>query len=553
MTTQPFDELESRGPWRLNRQTALPVVAAIGAAVVAYLYVVHGALATVMLTSALMALASTVRWITESLPSERREQVEQLIATIDEHLRPWAHGQAERAWRQTESARLRVRSSLRPLHDAVDAAVERHVPTEHQHRVAQVAMVAASVMTALAVVAAATPQARSSQLAVSRGSTPAVAAAPAVAAVAPPLPHDAKGATTPAVAAPAHPAAATAAKAAASNVPKERGPLPVGKGMWIWLPERAEGGNAKAIVDRATSAGLSHIYVKVGSSVDGLVNVDFLKQLLPAAHAAHIRVYGWDFPYLDNWQDDVNRAIAAANITAPGGHRLDGFTADIELQSMGVNISPASALAYGGQLRRALGPKYPLIATVPRPSPALTSYPFAELAVNFDALAPMVYWLNREAGNDVAGALFALARYGRPVLPIGQAYDGAAEGGRPGVPSPEEIKRFMQVAEQFGAPAVSFWSWQHANDPAWAAIHAAPQFTLPAAPNPMYPGQIHAYQSLLNSLGFPVKPTNQLDQQTASAVAAYQLRAHLPVTGVIDAATRAMLLTPFAPPIQPQG
>jgi peptidoglycan hydrolase-like protein with peptidoglycan-binding domain len=65
----------------------------------------------------------------------------------------------------------------------------------------------------------------------------------------------------------------------------------------------------------------------------------------------------------------------------------------------------------------------------------------------------------------------------------------------------------------------------------------------------MHPGQIRAYQALLTSLGFPVKLTNQLDSQTADAVATYQQRAHLPVTGVIDVATRAMLLTPFSPPI----
>jgi hypothetical protein len=321
--------------------------------------------------------------------------------------------------------------------------------------------------------------------------------------------------------------------------------------MWIWIPERAEGGDVAAIVARAHAVGLTHLYVKIGSSVDGFVNQDFLARLLPAAHAAGIRVYGWDFPYLTHWQDDVNRALAAINFT-PGGHRLDGFTADIELRSMGVDISPASATSYGSELRKAVGSDYPLIATVPRPSDQLVDYPFAELAASFDALAPMVYWLNREPGGDVAGALSALARFGKPIMPIGQAYDGAPEGGRPGVPPRAELLRFMQVAEQNSATAVSFWSWQHADQQAWDAIRDAGEFTLPAAPNPFSPAQIRAYQALLTSLGFPVSLTAKLDSQTASAVALYQLRANLPVTGVIDSATRATMLTPFAPPIHPR-
>ena len=79
-------------------------------------------------------------------------------------------------------------------------------------------------------------------------------------------------------------------------------------------------------------------------------------------------------------------------------------------------------------------------------------------------------------GTDVANALQFLSRYGKPVMPIGQAYDGASEGGRPGVPPPAELLRFMNVAKQYGATAVSFWSWQHVNQPAWQAIHDGPSF-----------------------------------------------------------------------------
>jgi hypothetical protein len=341
--------------------------------------------------------------------------------------------------------------------------------------------------------------------------------------------------------------------APAPEPPKLRGALPVGKGMWLYVPEQIEGGNVDALVARAKAVGLTHVYVRTGSSRMGFYAGEYLNRLLPAAHAAGIRVYAWDFPYLDNWEADVGRAAFAIGYTTPDGHRVDGFSADIETRSQGVNVRPDTALAYGAGLRRAVGLDYPLIATVPRPSAQLVTYPFAEVVTWFDAIAPMVYWLNRESGEDAAGAMAALRVFNKPIMPIGQAYDGAGEGGRPGVPSANEIWRFMAVSEAEGAAAVSFWSWQHADQEAWDAIRDAGEFRLPAAPDGQTPAQLRAYQVLLTSLGFPVGSDGVWGPATAAAVSAYQRAARLPVTGAIDAATKTLLLTPFAPPVKPAG
>ncbi len=336
-------------------------------------------------------------------------------------------------------------------------------------------------------------------------------------------------------------------------VPAARGALPVGKGMWLWKPEAIEGGNPEAVVIKAHQAGLTHLYVRTGSSVVGFNSSQYLNDLLPRAHRMGLRVYGWDFPYFSNVQDDVNRALTAIRHEAPGGHRLDGFTADIELRSMGVNITPETAFDYGVGLRKGVGPNYPLIATVPRPSSALVTYPFAHVASSFDAVAPMVYWLGRDPGADVAGAIRDLSVLNKPIIPVGQAYDGFAEGGPPGVPSRGEIQRFIQVADEQGAIGVSFWSWQHATREAWDAVRDAPQFSLPStppgAPIGFTPGQIRMYQALLSSLGFATPTTGQWSEDTTLAVRRYQEAARLPVTGIIDHATRALLLTPFPSPL----
>ena len=362
-------------------------------------------------------------------------------------------------------------------------------------------------------------------------------------------------ASTPPATAPAaaEAAAVPTAPAADRTIPALRGALPVGKGMWIWLAEEAEGGDPAAIVARAESVGLTHLIVRTASLSQGFYAGPFLDRLLPLAHAANIRVYAWDFPYLDNVDADVARAVQAITYLTPDGHRVDGYVADIELKSMGVNVTPDTGKHFGVALRRAVGPNYPLIACVPRPNPALTDYPFADVVAAFDAIAPMVYWLHGDPGNHLAGALRDLAAYGKPVLPVGQAYDAAAEGGPPGVPSRDELIRFMQAGDELGAAGVSWWSWQHATQEAWDAIRDAAEFRLPVGDPAAYTaGQVKAYQTLLHSLGFPTPIDGSWGEPTGLAVQAYQEAARLPVTGVIDDVTRQLLLTPFAPPVQPQ-
>lgn len=259
--------------------------------------------------------------------------------------------------------------------------------------------------------------------------------------------------------------------------PPPKPQMPEGKGMWVWKPEVSDHGDVAYMVARAKGTGLTHLFVRTGSTWDGFQNAAFLNQLLPAAHAAGLKVYGWDFPKLSDTQVDVARAVDALRFTAPGGHNLDGFAADIETASEGTNFTAPLAAAYGQALRQAMGPSMLLIAVVPNPTPQmLAKYNYDAVVPAFDVIAPMVYWLNREPGTDVLRAMQVLSRYHKPLMPIGQAYDGAPEGGRPGVPPPAEILRFMNIASENGAVGVSFWSWQHANPPAWEAIREGPSF-----------------------------------------------------------------------------
>jgi hypothetical protein len=260
--------------------------------------------------------------------------------------------------------------------------------------------------------------------------------------------------------------------------------LPTGKGMWIYEFPRTEKGNMQAIVAKAVATGITHVYPRMGSHWDGFNARKHLDAFLPVAHAAGLKVFGWDFPRLgDSLASDIERARTMINYTSPSGDRLDGFSADIETINEGSHVSPAVALVYGRALREIAGPNFTLIATVPRPSPRhRPTYPYAEIVESFDAIAPMVYWLNRQPHTDVIGAMDELAKLGKPIFPVGQAYDGRPEGGRPGVPPPEELQGFMKAALDKGATGVSFWSWQAANGPAWTAIRDASEFRGPGQP-----------------------------------------------------------------------
>lgn len=294
-----------------------------------------------------------------------------------------------------------------------------------------------------------------------------------------PARDDTPAAPTPPAEDPALPPASTPAAAAASVSAVDR--LPRGKGMWIHYLERAEGGDPAALVARATAAGLTHVFVRLGSPKTGFSGKGDLARLLPAAHAAGLQVVGWDFPFLDDPAADAARGAEEIAYRTPDGHGVDAFTADIETGGEGVNLTAAAADAYGEGLRRLVGPEFPLIATVPKPTVA-RAYPYTEVTRHFDAIAPMVYWLTGDPVADVVKSIDALAPLGKPILPIGQAYDGAVDGWPGGAPSKDAIARFIAAASSKGVRGLSFWVWHHATADQWAAITEARQFDPPPPP-----------------------------------------------------------------------
>lgn len=249
-------------------------------------------------------------------------------------------------------------------------------------------------------------------------------------------------------------------------------PTPIaGKGMWIWLYDTIFRGDPDRIVRYAVAHGLSHIYVRSGSSNVGLKGWEDVAEILPAAHRAGLKVIAWDFPYLRDPGADVRRARWVLNQKV-AGHSVDGFAADVETRSEGTVLTRFRARRYANWLR-AVSPGKFIILVPPRPNPYTVSfYPYDVLVPKFDAVAPMVYWGKRKPNDETRWAINYLKRFGKPVAPIGQSFDMGPEGGPKGPPSSGAVIRFMVASQTDGAVGVSFWSWQHTPRYLWETIRS---------------------------------------------------------------------------------
>lgn len=239
-----------------------------------------------------------------------------------------------------------------------------------------------------------------------------------------------------------------------------------GKGIWLTVWPRTHL-DVQAVVAEVHAAGLDQIWLRTGGSGQGFYAGPTLKQLVPAAHAAGIYVIAWDFPTLSDPRADAQRAADAL------GLGVDGFSADIETAAEGTHLSARRVRYYLSLVRAAAGDR-PVVATVmPPTSYWLAVYPYRAEAPFVDAFAPMVYWSCTEPGAAVRQAILAL-RGLRPVVPIGQDFNMGPTDGRPGLPTPREIWRFVDVAHRLGAPGVSLYDLESGGEPQLAALSAYP-------------------------------------------------------------------------------
>ena len=247
-----------------------------------------------------------------------------------------------------------------------------------------------------------------------------------------------------------------------------------GTGIWVTV---FKGGtvDAAAIVDHAAKAHMHSIWVRTGSTHDGLYAASVLEDLLPMAHAKHLAVIAWDFPTLSDPAADAARMVATLAVTVDGQH-VDGVSPDVETRSEGVFLTGKRVASYFSRISAKAGSR-PVIATVLRPTDAnwLSSagYPYRAEAPYVDAFAPMVYWSCTEPGAATQQAVDRLRTLGKPVHTVGQAYDMGAYGRR-GTPGPLETWRFLDVSKRRGAVGASLYFYTGMKGTTWRTVSAYP-------------------------------------------------------------------------------
>jgi len=236
------------------------------------------------------------------------------------------------------------------------------------------------------------------------------------------------------------------AKAASLTVVK-------GKGLWA-TPMGKSVVDVDRLVTQAQATGVRSIWIRTGGTRQGYYGDQFLPVLVPAAHRAGLRVIAWDFPFLSDPVADATRAKRALD------SGVDAFSPDVETAAEGTYVTTRRLRVYLGLVRSYAG-KRPVIATVPRPSPARKTFPYSAFVPYADVFAPMVYWSCKEPGALVQQTLQTLGKL-LPVAPVGQAYDMGPEGGRRGTPSRAETLRFLDAARRGGAIGASLWTVEQA-------------------------------------------------------------------------------------------
>jgi len=246
--------------------------------------------------------------------------------------------------------------------------------------------------------------------------------------------------------------------------------------MWIYEWHHSNGGRASAIVARAKHVGLSSLYLRTGSSWDGLTAGRTLPALLHATRGSKLRVIAWDFPRLKRPARDARRMAHAAWLgRAHRDPHVAAVAPDIETPAEGTFNAAWRVRLYLHVLRKHLPAGVSILSTVPWPSSyRRRDYPYWTVARGSDVLVPMAYWYNNSPGLVTARSMRYLRQFRKPVAPVGQGYDGKLD-----VPSlhhnnlAREVPVFLRTAAHAGARAVSIWSWQSAKPATWRALARA--------------------------------------------------------------------------------
>lgn len=173
-----------------------------------------------------------------------------------------------------------------------------------------------------------------------------------------------------------------------------------GLGAWIDLFDMDL--DADAYIAQMAGSGVRTLYLQTGRSNSDSQMDPRAGRWLVAAHEAGMKVVGWYLPFYSKPQVDLIRTLHVANYTYQG-HSFDGVGVDIEYRAAvpGVFTWNRRVSEHLKQVRKALGPGYPLAAIPPTPLQMRVApthwagFPWQNLGKFSDAILLMSYWSDR--------------------------------------------------------------------------------------------------------------------------------------------------------------
>jgi hypothetical protein len=252
-----------------------------------------------------------------------------------------------------------------------------------------------------------------------------------------------------------------------------------GLGTWVDIYDGSVYAAPERAAQRMAARRVTTVWVETanfGAPAD-VVDPSRLGRLVDALHARGIRVVAWYLPGHVKPALDSRRSLAMLAFRTPEGGAFDGLALNIESTKLrNAALRSRRAVALTHELREAAGDT-PL-AIVPfnprglerRPS-TWPGFPWAELAEEADAFAPMVYTGGAYKGFDatygyVTRALRLLrANTGRPDVQIHVA------GGVADRLGPEELAGFVAAVSDDGSTiGVSLYDWMTTPPRAWKSL-----------------------------------------------------------------------------------
>jgi len=230
-----------------------------------------------------------------------------------------------------------------------------------------------------------------------------------------------------------------------------------GKGFYIWQIRRCEAGNAGAIANVASQAGLSHVLIKIADgtnpyNIDSATGSDLVPPVVTALHERNIQAWGWHYVY--GYEPLKEADIAVLRVKNLG---LDGYAIDAEAQYEQSGMD-SSARSFMSRLRAGL-PTFPVALSSYRYPSVHPNLPWQAFLEKCDLNMPQVYWV--EADNPGEQLIRCNREFGaispsRPIIPTGSAFLQGSWA-----PTVPQINEFLQTAQVLNLNAANFWEWGH--------------------------------------------------------------------------------------------